>query len=336
MRSVNVGIMRVGAAFFFAVLTAALGACGGKGGGVVPAPTASPGNTMLTSGEFGLPHTLAGPTSIALGPDGAMWFTATDGNAIGRITTGGSISGYPLPSALDEPSSIVTGADGALWFTEYFSNRIGRITTAGAITEYPLPLPFSQPGAIVSAPDGAVWFTQQIGHAIGRITTTGAISEFPLAANDHPEAMTLGPDGSPWFTASNHIGHISPLGAITEYTVPTANAALFGITLGSDGALWFTENTAAKIGRVTTSGAFSEYPLPSGVTFPWQIAAGPDGAVWFLAQGYIGRISMSGVITTWATTNVQTNSLNGLTLGADGHMWYTQRSSNELNWFAVP
>jgi virginiamycin B lyase len=230
----------------------------------------------------------------------------------------------------------VTGSDGALWFTEYFGDRIGRVTTSGAITEYPLPRPSSEPETIVSASDGALWFTEQTGNAIGRITTSGAITEFPLAANSLPEDMTLGPDGTPWFTASDHIGHISALGAVTEYAVPTANSAPIGITLGSDGALWFSEMGAAKIGRVTIGGAFSEYPLPSGVKYPWQIASGPDGAVWFLAQGYIGRITMSGVISTWAVTSIDTGSLNAITLGADGHMWYTQRSGNSLDWFAVP
>jgi len=75
---------------------------------------------------------------ITAGPDGALWFTDLDGDAIGRITTSGSITEYALPNPDSGPTGITAGPDGALWFTEAYGSRIGRITTAGAITEYAL------------------------------------------------------------------------------------------------------------------------------------------------------------------------------------------------------
>jgi streptogramin lyase len=64
---------------------------------------------------------------ITAGPDGNVWFTEADGNRLGRLTTGGSITEYPLPTANVGPYFITGGPDGNLWFTENLGNRIGRM-----------------------------------------------------------------------------------------------------------------------------------------------------------------------------------------------------------------
>lgn len=60
----------------------------------------------------------SGPFGIALGSDGAVWFTEITGNKIGRLDTDGKIIEYDLPEKASFPSMIVAGPDGALWFTE--------------------------------------------------------------------------------------------------------------------------------------------------------------------------------------------------------------------------
>jgi len=39
---------------------------------------------------------------------------------------------------------------------------------------------------------------------------------------------------------------------ISEFPLPSASSAPYGITAGSDGNLWFTQINANKIGRITT------------------------------------------------------------------------------------
>jgi len=72
-------------------------------------------------------------SGITKGPDGNLWFTyqdfTTNANAIGRITTGGTITLTPTPTANSGPTDITSGPDGNLWFTEAVGN-IGRITTS--------------------------------------------------------------------------------------------------------------------------------------------------------------------------------------------------------------
>lgn len=65
-----------------------------------------------------------------------MWFTDGDADAIGRITSAGTVTEFSSGLTSDaNPKGIVAGPDGNLWFTEKSRpGRIGRITPSGAIT----------------------------------------------------------------------------------------------------------------------------------------------------------------------------------------------------------
>ncbi len=140
------------------------------------------------------------PEGITAGPDGALWFTESQGNQIGRLTTSGQVSDFPLPprittsghvrefyvpAVVSTPWGITAGPDGALWFTEYEANSIGRITTSGHVREVYVTKPSDSPTnalprGITTGPDRALWFAEYGGNAIGRITTSGQLHDFPL------------------------------------------------------------------------------------------------------------------------------------------------------------
>src|SRR3954447_7958314 len=78
--------------------------------------------------EFPLPTAGSGPTAIAAGPDGNLWFTEATANRIGRITPNGVVTefftGITSNAGLTD---ITTGPDGNLWFTESGpTDKIGR------------------------------------------------------------------------------------------------------------------------------------------------------------------------------------------------------------------
>ena len=82
---------------------------------------------MTTSGQFSrfsYPSAGGQQTGLAVGPDGALWFTAYA--AIGRITTSGTMTPYDDP-AIFAPFGITAGPDGRMWFVN------GGNGTAGAI-----------------------------------------------------------------------------------------------------------------------------------------------------------------------------------------------------------
>jgi virginiamycin B lyase len=110
-----------------------------------------------------------GPYAITTGPDGALWFTESAADRIGRITPDGGITEFALPDRAGRPHAITPGGDGRLWFTEWGGNRVGSITADGVIEVHDLPTPGSEPHGITLGPDGALWTALETG-ALARIT----------------------------------------------------------------------------------------------------------------------------------------------------------------------
>ncbi|HMI81901.1 MAG TPA: hypothetical protein VK480_08960 [Solirubrobacterales bacterium] len=151
--------------------------------------------------RFPLPHRESGPSAITLGPDGALWFTETFGDRIGRITTSGGLREFPVPS---RPVGITTGPDGNIWFTYW--RGVGRMTLSGKVSEFPLRQPKTDAvewmlGPIVTGPDGRLWFPNGVGR-IGRISPSGRMTQVDLPfGGSFPVDVTLGPDGALWYSA---------------------------------------------------------------------------------------------------------------------------------------
>jgi virginiamycin B lyase len=281
------------------------------------------------------------PAQIAVGSDGALWFTEQAGS-IGRITTAGAITEYTVPRGNGKPYGITAGPDGAIWFTEASystGNRIGRITTGGAVTEFSVPTQDSNAYEIAAGPDGALWFTEYSSNKIGRITITGDITEFVLPTNARPFGITPGPDGAMWFAESfrDMIARITMDGAVTEYSIPTASSEPGFITAGPDGALWFTESNGNKIGRITTGGEVTEYPIPTANCLPDLITTGPDGALWFTeyAADKLGRVTTGGAITEYQIPT-DGSSPYGITTSPDGALWFVEAGVGEIGQAVFP
>lgn len=211
---------------------------------------------MTTAGvvtkQYKVSNDYGGYPAITPGPDGALWFTLQ--NAIGRLTTSGTLTKYEVPPNgiyQADPNSIVVGPDGALWFTEAVANIVGQVTTSGAITEYYIPTSNPSLNSMTTGPDGALWFTEISASKIGRITTSGVVTEYSLPSGY----------GLPWWIAP-----------------------------GPDGAMWFTEPQQAIIGRVTTNGSFSNYSVPFKGSYPGQMIAGSGGSLWYSTGASIGEV----------------------------------------------
>src|SRR5688572_16622886 len=120
------------------------------------------------------------PQGICLGPDGAVWFTETGANRIGRITTNGVVTEFAVGGGGLHPLGIVAGPDNRLWFCLQDSEQIGAITTNGVVTLYRIPRvagePLKIPLYITRGGGTNMWFTQ-LGYRLGRISPNGAITE---------------------------------------------------------------------------------------------------------------------------------------------------------------
>jgi streptogramin lyase len=111
----------------------------------------------------------SGPSRIVLGPDGALWVTMYNADAVDRIAPDGSRVRVHLPLG-SLPNEIAVGPEGALWITEYSqTGGILRLTLSGVATEYAIPTPNAWPYGIARGPDGALWFTESKTGKIGRL-----------------------------------------------------------------------------------------------------------------------------------------------------------------------
>jgi virginiamycin B lyase len=184
--------------------------------------------------------------AIAVGPDGAMWFTDVTDQLIGRITTAGAVTEYTVSAS---PLAIVRGPDGALWFTDSGVARIGRITTSGVVSYVSLP---GSGVDLTVGSDGNLWVSQGIGGGILRVTAQGSATRYPVpgAIGQTPDAgwLVTARDGNVWFgdPTNDAVGWISPQGDAHEYQVP------------------------------------GQYPQRSHWPAPDRLAVGPDGHIWFL------------------------------------------------------
>ena len=290
----------------------------------------------------------SGPSGIAVGPDGNLWFTEQNGNRIGRITTKGVVTEFSAGITEGSgPSGIVAGPDGNLWFTEARGNRIGRITPEGVVMEFSAGISEgSEPTGIAVGPDGNLWFTEQNGNRIGRITTKGVVTEFSagISEGSQPFGITAGPglEGDLWFTEfnGNRIGRITTEGVITEFSIgiPEGFGAELGgprgITTGAEGNLWFTLAGSSEIGRITPEGVatlFSAGITPGSQPFAITAGPGPEG-MWFTEQNgnRIGRIIPEGLVSEFSEGITPGSFPTWITEGPDGNLWFTEREGNRI------
>ena len=282
--------------------------------------------------EFQVPTTNAIVNTIVAGPDGALWFTETLGQKIGRITTNGVVTEYPV-SLGTNLQGITVGPDGALWFCIEGRSRIGRITTNGVITQYPLTAG-RFPLNISTGPDGALWITLFFGDArLARMTTNGTVTENVLQPGATPYSIVTGPDGHLWYTDYyfDWVVRSTTANDRTNWARPyLASPAI--ITVGPDQALWFTESGGdtqpGGIVRITTNGVIAEFPLGTNVG-PHGITTGPDGAMWFTesASNRIGRLSLDGKVTRFP---VAPGNPSSIITGPDGALWFTESGRNRI------
>jgi virginiamycin B lyase len=292
---------------------------------------AAPLRAQVTIDQFPVPTGGSRPYTIVAGPDGALWFTESIGNKIGRITTGGSFKEYPVPTADSGPYGIATGPDGNIWFTERFGDQIARFKIAGqGITEFPIA-PFAQAWDIAPGADGNLWFTEEDIHQVGKISTNGDVAEFPIGTFGFPTHIAPGVDGNTWFTIEigDMIGRIDTFGQITTFQYSQDQTLPWDITPGPDGNVWFSELAGRAIGRITPAGAVTQFPIPGDFSGIAGVSAGWDGKIWYTENdtNHVGSIDVNGAILPKYDTGLRPLAI---TPGPDGNMWFTIADGNAI------
>ena len=224
--------------------------------GVVTTLAGLPGTPGSADGS-GSSARFDSPTSLALGPDGALYVSDTGNHTIRRVTLGGIVS-------------TLAGAAGNADFAD------GPASAAR----------FNQPLGLAVAPDGTLFVADSGNHLIRTITTNGTVSV--LAGNpetfgsadgtgtnaffNSPVGLALAPDGSLFVSDANNftIRRVTSAGVVTTIagaagqdgsTDGPAATARFGkpaeLALAPNGTLYIADAAHHTIRRLSPDGRVS-------------------------------------------------------------------------------
>jgi virginiamycin B lyase len=138
------------------------------------------------------------PFGVAVAPDGTVWATLQNADALMRIAPNGDTAVVDVPVRQAGLSDIAIAADGAVWLLAAGANKIVRYA-GGRFDEFSVPTPNAGLTALAVAPDGAAWFAALRAHRIGRVQQ-GVVTEFALPReNARPIAIAVDADNNVWY-----------------------------------------------------------------------------------------------------------------------------------------
>lgn len=225
-----------------------------------------------------------------------IWFTAHQGNWIGRLTiSSGDIVTFPVPTADSQPAGIDIAPDGSVWFTEMAADRIGRLTTDYEFKEYPINGTDVGAYGVAVQSDQYVWFGE---------TGTGIVKRLKVADGSFLWTTQLGASGYPyalladsgrnylWLTERDDdqisLIELTTLTIVNSFPItPTPNSRPTGLTLRGSDQFWFSGQGSGQIGRMVytspTKYNFNVFDLPVGGLWAMDIAADTGGHLWTVA-----------------------------------------------------
>jgi streptogramin lyase len=213
-----------------------------------------------------------------------------------------------------------------------------------ALKQFKVPTADSQPRAITNGSDGNRWFTEGTEFTsapakIARVTPAGAVTEFAAEVADGCNFCIItdiaqGPGGILYITSNDPTLMRFDVATQTfETPVQMPNSSALGGNLAASATdVWITDFNNDVVWRYQISnGQFTSFP----VSDPADVAVDVAGNAWFTQPGdvnapgtsNIGRIdAATGAVTATPTTDGSTTvAPRGITVAADGQVWFTAR-----------
>jgi virginiamycin B lyase len=276
--------------------------------------------------EYRMPVKTDIPTAVAIGSNGAVWFTIEFSDAI-AVFRNGKIDRMPKGTQNLEPLGLAVDAAGGAWYTDTPMRAISRISSDDGIRSFALSTPIVQLGRLAVAPDGAVWFADITTASVTRLQDGVFMRHDVGSPGATPYGIAVDASGTVWATiqGADKLARISTDGQVTALDVPTHNSGLGDIAVDRSGAVWFVELRANKIGRFA-DGRFTEFMIPTPSAGPTALAAAPDGSVWFteISIGKLGRLR-DGRVAEFRVPRAESRPF-GVAVDPANNVWYTDLS----------
>lgn len=252
---------------------------------IVPADTPSGWvPTLVVAAGHRAP--LTEPFGVAVGPDGAIYFTqGGDTPAIGRVTNGGEVEwvaggtrgfadGRGTAAAFDTPSHLAIGRDGILYVADTGNHAIRRVTPAGDVSTI----------AGDGTPGGGEGTSARLNGPVGVAVT---VDDRLLVADTYNDrVVVLGASGVPAALALRTVagsgipGRVDGVGRAASFDTPTGLAAL------ADGSAIVADTGNDVLRRIAVDGSVttvSSIDVPGSTDLLWRpigVAAGSQGRLY--------------------------------------------------------
>ena len=222
------------------------------------------------------------PFNVAIGADGAVWFTERAAARLGRFDpVSDRIEHFDLPTPASGPAGLGLDArSGRVWLTESYADRIAMFDPATRqFREFVMGTTstglVSGPAGLAVDGQGGVWFAKLEGR-LGYLAPGAEQVETIVLPPDvrRPAGVAIAPDGAVWAAALD--GNL-----LARYDPRTRDIVTFRIPTGAPDAAPST-------------------PPQARTSRPFGIAHDRDGNVWF-SQQYTGQLAVLDVATPQVT-----------------------------------
>jgi YVTN family beta-propeller protein len=133
----------------------------------------------------------AGPSGIAITPDGAIWLTDSEADEVVRVDPTGLLTQIPVGNT---PTSIAAGA-GAVWVVDSLDDKVVRIDPSSRSITDAISVGYSPAGIAVG--DGSVWVANAGDGTVTRIDPANDHIQKTIHVGGSPTALTVA-DGRVW------------------------------------------------------------------------------------------------------------------------------------------
>lgn len=251
-----------------------------------------------------LPTAHSEPSSVAIAPDGSVWYVAMDAAKIGQLGKDGRFVEFPVTDG--HPGKVQVDRRGEAWFTQMSGNengkehaehtghtahniaKVGRIDVKGEMHSYPVPEGW--PTSIVIDAQDRTWVTLLVpggktGKPKGRLARVSREGRWEIVAaweNSCPSRLVR--DTGNGLAFADHcrfvLGRVAAGGRVAEQKIPE-NTYVQDMALAPDGMLWFAGDGKSRLGRIDRQGRVSYLERPENGDQTMSLLVTRNGEVVF-------------------------------------------------------
>jgi len=292
----------------------------------------------VTVRAYDLPRGGGSPHDVAVGVDGAVWYTAQRVGKLGRLDPAtGKVELVQLGEG-SAPHGVIIGPDGAPWVTDSGTNAIVRVDPrTRAVRQWPLPEASGYANLNTATFDkrGRIWFTGQRG-VYGRLDPkTGDMRVWDAPRGRGPYGIASTPDGSVYYAslAGSHIARIDlDTGAVTVIEPPTRGQGARRVWSDSKGRIWVSEWNSGNVSRYDPKTAeWRTWRLPGERPRAYAVYVDDRDMVWLSDFGANAVVSFDPEREKFETFPSDRRGANvRQILGRPGEVWAPESGADRL------